>query len=314
MATTMTAAAAAIGANPLRAASLRTRQSLAASTSAATLNAADDAAAPALAVRRRKSVLPGGDSAPPPAAKVVATVAAARVNSMRRSIAPTARAVTPRKVIASTASAVLALNPTRRRVSIRPTTPTRRRSTLAAPKTRATPRRVKTPTQLLGLPAQPLHLNAMPAPPAAAASSNYFACSHCDRTFLQQSRLNTHLRSHGSAAPAVHVCQHCDRAFDKPIALSNHLLEHCAKIGVGERRRLLQKRDIVDREAATGGSASSRSSSAALVPAKRRANTNTGAHRGVYHTPNKPIKCNECSKQFADPVSFALHVPTHRVA
>lgn len=307
MATVM-AAAAAVGASPLRAANLRARKSIAAAAAPVATN-----------VRSRRSLHPSA-SEQPPTVTVAAAVTVARVNSVRRSIAP-AKAVTPRKVIASTAAAVLALNPTRRRASIRPTTPARRRSTLAVPKAR-TPRRVKTPQQQLP-PQQPRHLSVMPAP--VASVSNYFACPRCDRTYLQQSRLTTHMRTHDSGAPVAPVCQHCHRLFDKPIALSNHLLEHCAKIGVAERRRLLQKRDREDKEAATAGSSSaaqvakSRSVATAAVsaaatrgPAKLRVNSPSRAHRGVFHTPNKTIKCNECPKQFADPVSFALHVPTHR--
>lgn len=313
MATVM-AAAAAVSASPLRAVNMRARKSIVASTSTAA-----PVAASASNVRTRRSLHPVA-SEQPPTVTVTAAAAVARVNSVRRSIAPAraAKAVTPRKVIASTAAAVLALNPTRRRASIRPTTPARRRSTLAVPKPR-TPRRVKSPQQQLP-PQQPRHHSVMPAP--VAAVSNYFACPRCDRTFLQQSRLTTHLRTHDSAAPVAPVCQHCHRVFDKPIALSNHLLEHCAKIGVAERRRLLQKRDREDKEAAGSSSSatavakSGRSATAAAAaargPAKLRVNSPSRAHRGVFHTPNKTIKCNECTKQFADPVSFALHVPTHR--
>lgn len=164
---------------------------------------------------------------------------------------------------------------------------------------------------------------------SSQTASGYFSCTHCSKHFLQQSRLSTHLRTHAASAATITAaltCVHCMRAFDKTIALRNHQLEHCTKIPVGERRKLLQQRDLEDSNAgaattasiATKRAASALGSSTQVAAApsgsRLRAMSPSRAHRGVYQTPNKLIKCNVCAKQFGDPLSFALHAETHGVA
>lgn len=123
------------------------------------------------------------------------------------------------------------------------------------------------------------------------------------------------MRTHATtAAPTIssqHQCQHCDKTFGKPQALSTHLLEHCTKIASGERRKLLQQNDR------KGSSAAATTTQRSKVSAGSQSNVSRNmspsrAHRGVFQTPNKTIKCNVCLKQFGDPVSFALHGETHR--
>lgn len=134
-------------------------------------------------------------------------------------------------------------------------------------------------------------------------------------------------------------CQYCDKNFVKNHGMTTHLLEKCEKIPASVRRQLLQKQEscnsaicknviplnkrqeidfiskysrffaIVTNESASGMQGDDVEKG--LKDLRAEVRKIKSGHTGIIRTPNKPLRCHICKKQFLDCVEYALHSSSH---
>lgn len=146
-------------------------------------------------------------------------------------------------------------------------------------------------------------------------------CNLCDMTFFYKSSLAAHLKNHAT----INTCQHCHRSFAIPTGLFKHLREHCARISIGERKKLLENdhsssdlnRTIHKTPVRTPKLSRSTYQLLDFVykscsPAEiERLKAVPVKHfppiKGMGHTPRKLINCFKCGEKFKNPFSYATH-------
>lgn len=135
-------------------------------------------------------------------------------------------------------------------------------------------------------------------------SSEKIQCNLCDMAFFYKTSLAAHKKTHTNA----NSCQHCHRSFAISTGLFKHLREHCVKISVAERKRLLGN----DRKSSVSNGPAQKTSEirtpklrASPVDQLKAVRFPPGA--GIRLTPWKLIKCYNCGEKFTNPHLYATH-------
>lgn len=148
--------------------------------------------------------------------------------------------------------------------------------------------------------------------------SNKYPCNFCDKTYFFKTTLVAHQKSH----TAINSCQYCQRTFALSTALSQHLREHCNKIPIAERKKLLvddEKTSNLKKTVHKTSDLKVRYTTDELFDLVSKSCSLADGNRlkapmecfpsikGVYQTPRKLIKCIHCGEKFKNPALFAIH-------
>lgn len=149
-------------------------------------------------------------------------------------------------------------------------------------------------------------------PPSAKVAMQKCTFSGCLREFHTTKAMQEHVRTHKNPQPVSSTsshssfkCKWCDKIFVLETALNSHMVEKCSKIPFGDKRKLLAQRDKTNQT--TENNKRKTIFAAPAVPKKRSPSKRQTLNKsGVMITPKKTLKC-ECGKLFTNVLEFAQH-------